>query len=443
MLLEFKTTNFKSFLEEMDFRMIPAPKQKDLEYSILKTNIANKEYKALSSAVIYGPNAAGKSNIIGAMEVMKCIILRGDIRNATNGASPNISTNKLELIPNISCKESIPTSFYIKFIENNLLIEYEIDIDLGLFMQEDYQRKILKEKLKINEKDIFERNDDIVFNNLKTIDRYMINGFKENEKNLQLLANNNLNSEELFLTNGFKMLFSSKLTNIILDWFKNKFLVIFRANEVEVHQTLNASDNQKIYFEKTTNEAAKIFGTNSSALAYIIPEDKDQSQLYSIFDEDDKSMGLLAKYFESYGTIRFINMFPIIIKALVTGSVLILDEFDAHIHPMAIMSIVNIFHDDEINKNHAQLIFNTHNPIYLSSYIFRRDEIKFVEKDNETNLSEHYSLSDFKTSGSNPVRTTDDYLKHYFLGRYGAIKDIDFSDLVEEIMNHYMETNHE
>ncbi|MCD8027285.1 MAG: ATP-binding protein [Erysipelotrichaceae bacterium] len=363
MLLEFKTTNFKSFLEEMDFRMIPAPKQKDLEYSILKTNIANKEYKALSSSVIYGPNAAGKSNIIGAMEVMKCIILRGDIRNATNATSPNISTNKLELIPNISCKESIPTSFYIKFIENNLLIEYEIDIDLGLFMQEDYQRKILKEKLKINEKDIFERSEDIVFNNLKIIDQYMINGFKENEKSLQLLANNNLNSEELFLTNGFKMLFSSKLTNIILDWFKNKFLVIFRANEVEVHQTLSSSDNQKIYFEKTTNEAAKIFGTNSSALAYITPKDKDESQLYSIFNEDDKSMGLLAKYFESYGTIRFINMFPIIIKALVTGSVLILDEFDAHIHPMAIMSIVNIFHDDEINKNHAQLIFNTHNPI--------------------------------------------------------------------------------
>ena len=45
MLLEFKTKNFKSFLEEMDFVMTPAPKQKGLEYSILKHKIGKKTYK--------------------------------------------------------------------------------------------------------------------------------------------------------------------------------------------------------------------------------------------------------------------------------------------------------------------------------------------------------------------------------------------------------------
>ena len=43
----------------------------------------------------------------------------------------------------------------------------------------------------------------------------------------------------------------------------------------------------------------------------------------------------------------------------------------------------------------AQLIFNTHNPIFLNANIVRRDEIKFVERDDETHLSAHYSLSDF------------------------------------------------
>lgn len=61
---------------------------------------------------------------------------------------------------------------------------------------------------------------------------------------------------------------------------------------------------------------------------------------------------------------------------------------------MALMSIINIFHNDEINVNNAQLIFNTHNPIFLNSNIFRRDEIKFVERDDDNNNSILYSLSE-------------------------------------------------
>ena len=57
MLLEFQTKNYKSFKDTLAFSMIPAPKQKDLEYSILKKKIMGIEHKVLSSAVIYGPNA--------------------------------------------------------------------------------------------------------------------------------------------------------------------------------------------------------------------------------------------------------------------------------------------------------------------------------------------------------------------------------------------------
>ena len=39
----------------------------------MKTKIKGKEIKGLSSSVIYGPNAAGKTNIIGAMDVLRAI----------------------------------------------------------------------------------------------------------------------------------------------------------------------------------------------------------------------------------------------------------------------------------------------------------------------------------------------------------------------------------
>ena len=107
------------------------------------------------------------------------------------------------------------------------------------------------------------------------------------------------------------------------------------------------------------------------------------------------------------------------------------DEFDASIHPMALMSIINIFHNDEINIHHAQLIFNTHNPIFLNSNLLRRDEIKFVERDEESQQSVLYALSDFGTTGEKGVRKHEDYMKNYFISRYGAIQDVDFTPIFE------------
>ena len=432
MLLQFKTENFKSFLDEMNFSMTPAPKQKDLEYSILEHKIGNKTYKGLCSAIIYGPNASGKTNIISAMDVFKEIVLKGNIRNSDELRSPNISEGKLELIPNNLNRYPKPTKFYIRFVEGELLVEYELKIDLGLFLDRNYQRKIEFESLRINDKTIYERTDQIEFFNLKSIEKYLITEFRENEDSAKAIARNNLNETELFLTNGFKMMFSSKIVSFILEWFEEKFIVIYRADATEIKSKLDNTEGGKIFINRTTNDAAKLFGINSNALGYVVPEDGGEPQLCSIFK--DNGVAIPAKHFESYGTVRFINMFPLILKALVEGSVLVLDEFDANIHPMALMNIINIFHDDDINKKNAQLIFNTHNPIFLNANIVRRDEIKFVERDDETHLSTHYSLSDFKTSGSNGVRKADDYLKHYFLGKYGAVKDIDFYDLFETLI---------
>lgn len=411
--------------------MTPAPKQKDLEYSILEHKIGNKTYKGLCSAIIYGPNASGKTNIISAMDVFKEIVLKGNIRNSDELRSPNISEGKLELIPNNLNRYPKPTKFYIRFVEGELLVEYELKIDLGLFLDRNYQRKIEFESLRINDKTIYERTDRIEFFNLKSIEKYLITEFRENEDSAKAIARNNLNETELFLTNGFKMMFSSKIVSFILEWFEEKFIVIYRADAAEIKSKLDNTEGGKIFINRTTNDAAKLFGINSNALGYVVPEDGREPQLCSIFK--DNGVAIPAKHFESYGTVRFINIFPLILKALVEGSVLVMDEFDANIHPMGLMNIINIFHDD-INKKNAQLIFNTHNPIFLNANIVRRDEIKFVERDDETHLSAHYSLSDFKTSGSNGVRKADDYLKHYFLGRYGAVKDIDFYDLFETLI---------
>jgi len=120
--------------------------------------------------------------------------------------------------------------------------------------------------------------------------------------------------------------------------------------------------------------------------------------------KNEKGTIIPVEFFESYGTIRLLDILPIILGVMKTGATLFMDELDASIHPMVVMSIIKIFHNDDINKNGAQLIFNTHNPIFLNKNLFRRDEIKFVEKDDKESIL--YALSDFGTSGKNGVRNS-------------------------------------
>ena len=96
--------------------------------------IGKKEYRALSSGVIYGPNAAGKTNIIGAIDTFKNIVLRGHIRNSDDRKTPNAAANSLELIPNSTLESPLPVSFNIKFTAEDMLFEYGFSMDIGEFL---------------------------------------------------------------------------------------------------------------------------------------------------------------------------------------------------------------------------------------------------------------------------------------------------------------------
>lgn len=441
MLLEFKTKNYKSFVEETTFSMIAAPKQSGLDYSLLKEKIKGKMVKGLCSSVIYGPNAAGKTNIIGAMDVFRAIVLRGNIRNSEEKSSPNPASATLELIPNNKAVKPEPVMFSVDFYEKEFRIQYEIKMDLGMFLDGEYSRKILSEKLTVNENEVFcrindSKGDNLTIGNLKVIKNYMSDISEQNRQSILEIAQNSLNKEELFLTNGFKLIISQNFVKLIVDWFATKCMVIYRADSMQLIKRFADPQKKAVYIEKTTDEAAKVFGINSNAVGYVVSDDEPETKLFSVFKniKGKKSVAVASEIFESYGTIRFINMFPLVIKAIQTGGTLVVDEFDASIHPMALMSIINVFHNDDINIHHAQLIFNTHNPIFLNSNLLRRDEIKFVERDDESQASTLYALSDFGTTGDKGVRKHEDYMGKYFISQYGAIKDIDFTPIFEELL---------
>ena len=296
MLLEFKTKNYKSFKEELVFPMIPAPKQKGLDYSILTEQIGKNRYKALSSSVIYGPNASGKTNLIGAMDTFKSIILRGHINNEDNKENPNTAACRLELIPNISNADK-PVSFSIKFIEEDLLIEYSLTAGIGEFAESSYNRKIIEEVLTVNEKLVFKRKNDLEIDSLKHIKKYMVNEFDKNKEILIKVAKNNLHDNELFLQNGFKNMFSSKLVTLITNWLDKKLVVILKSNAMQVNYNIDAPKKELIYIDKVIDKAAKEFGINSNALGFKIEGEENKAVLCSLINKDGKTKYIPAGLF--------------------------------------------------------------------------------------------------------------------------------------------------
>ena len=317
----------------------------------------------------------------------------------------------------------------------DLVICFSLSIDLGFFLDEKYRRKIIKEVLYVNEKLVYERNDDLSFGDFKAIKDYINEAFFANKNSALSLAKGSLRDEELFLTNGFKSIISSKLVNLIIEWIEYKLTVVYRADTVHSYKRFGAQEKDSLFVNNLLNKAAETFGINSNALGYAYDSSSKKTVLCSLTKNGKNAdIAIPADVFESYGTIRFINLFPILVDALVSGGVLVIDEFDASIHPMALINIINIFHNNDVNINQAQLIVNSHNPIFLNSNIYRRDEINFIDRDDVTHCSTHYTLADFGTTGQFGVRNNEDYLKNYFINRYGGIKDIDFTPVFETII---------
>lgn len=424
MLLEFRCKNFKTFREECVFSMKPTT-QRELLYSVLSNEVAGKKIKALCSSVIYGPNAAGKSNLIGAMDVFKSIVEQGHIRNISS-SFPHLAKARLELIPNSRQSKPVPVWFCIEFIAQGMLFRYEISLLLGKFMDRPFARKIESEILFINEQEIFRREETKIHFPTKGISTPL---FMPPDPKLQCKISSNLGGMELFLTHGFKSVVSNDLATIVTEWFREKLEIVYVSDMIQCMPPDNAWEGGKIIIPPFLSDAVKSFGICGSEIIYARRDESDSPEMMSIVNPDEKKMMhvMPVEHYESTGTIRFINILPLFIKAIISGSVLVMDELDVSLHPSSVISLIKVFHNDEINKKNAQLIFNTHNPIYLDTDLFRRDEIKLVDRDLETGESDLYQLSDF---GSGPgARKTNDYMKNYYVGRYGAVRHIDFSDV--------------
>ena len=150
-----------------------------------------------------------------------------------------------------------------------------------------------------------------------------------------------------------------------------------------------------------------------SIKAEILNNNKRLLNIYFYHLSRDGRSVPLNKDDESDGTQRFFEFIGPFVDILENGSVVFVDELHNHFHPLMTKFLINLFHDKNINKNNAQLIFTTHETTLLDQEMFRRDQIYFCEKNNKS--TKIYPLSDFK------VRKDNNLERSYLLGHFGAL----------------------
>jgi AAA15 family ATPase/GTPase len=122
---------------------------------------------------------------------------------------------------------------------------------------------------------------------------------------------------------------------------------------------------------------------------------------------------------ESAGTQRLAGLIGLILAALKTGGVFLVDELECSLHPLLMRELVLLFKKRRHNPKHAQLIFTTHNTDILDDSILRLSEIALVRK-TPANGTLVRRLVDAKKDGED-IRNVTNFRKQYLAGFYSGV----------------------
>ncbi|MCK5296217.1 MAG: ATP-binding protein [Alphaproteobacteria bacterium] len=429
MLIRFSVANYKSFYEETSLNMV---KTKERNHPHHINNDTSGDFKTLKSAIIYGANASGKSNLIKALAFFQSFVLNGRKRNQSIGIEHFL----------LSGKSGEPSSFEVEFKINKKAYAFGFKATDNE-IKEEWLYQIYYSEQK-PEKLIYYRKGQKLKEYGKSLPEKTANYLKERIPEAH--------KSILFITKAFEDSFD-QFKNVN-DWFKNLriitphhslkadiFLDIDNDNDfrkfiasslkyldtgiVDVSIKKVHVDSLKIStkyidimcrnMEEGQNVTVPYFLTNGEKI--LFQKKKGKIQAEKLFTHHKTKNNKIKKFDlkdESDGTKRIVDLLPLFYQA--EKAVLVIDELDRSLHPEISNYLVNHFLQNK-EKNDSQLIITTHETSLLNTATVRRDEIWFVEKNKEQS-SKLYSLSSFDQRYDKEIR------KAYLTGRFGAVPKI-------------------
>ena len=413
MLLQFYFSNYRSFEDEgiLDMR---ASGSNELSSHI--RNTLNE--KVLPVTAIYGANASGKSSVFEAFQFMALCVLESLSFSDDNKKNPyKLKVDSFKFSEN----REKPSEFEINYIDKKgkkeLYYNYGFRID---------NSGILEEYLASNTKTGVKRNEDYtyIFKRERNQKLYLDSSIEKFRENLEI----SLKEKTLLVSLGAKLNIDEFIR--VRTWFINTEVINF-SNSLYGALLENILPNNIIESEEVRKNLVSFINSFDDSIIDIEVEkisaidenDKDNYRVFTIHKSDKgTSTARISMNEESSGTKKMFSLYQTLLDVLEKGGVFFADELDIKLHPLLMRNILLTFTDKEKNSNNAQLIFTTHNTIYMDMDLLRRDEIWFVEKDN--GVSNLYSLDDITNEKGEKIRKDSNYEKHYLLGNYGVIPNL-------------------
>ena len=421
MLLEFRVRNYRSIRDEQVLSLVASSDGELSDTHLVPTGLKSLP-SAVRSAVVYGPNASGKSTLLFALNYMRAVVAE----SATviqPGQTYNVQAFKLD-----EAFAKAPTAFELTFLLGGVRHQYAFEMT---------PQRIVSESL-------------VVYRTAKPTQwfsrRLMDDGetyeyeFSTYLTGSRKVWQDSTRPNALFLSTAAQL--NSELLSPVFRTIVNSiaYLPAGSAFDPDITTSLLTTDEGRAAIRDFLAAAdisiadvqavarkgvRQHFVFHAGGMAPGSPEEREM--LVPVFPHTTpKGSAKFELHEESDGTQRLYGLAAPVIDVLKHGRVLVVDELDSSLHPLLVRRLISMFHDPSLNKAGAQLIFSTHDTSLLDHTLFRRDQIWFTEKDSDQ-ATRIYPLTDFSP------RKREAWERGYLTGRYGAVPF--FSEL-PDILKH-------
>lgn len=418
MLIEFSVANYRSIKDEARLSLVADRGREDRDTNVVEPPLAREARPPhlVRSVAIYGANAAGKSNVLGAMATMETMV-----RESARG---------LDILPMVpfrfdsACGEK-PTTMEIMIVAEGVRYQYGF---------ESTATTVVREWLFAWPRGRVQRWYE------RDADTYRFGETLAGDKEVWRRATR---SDALFLSTAVGL--NSEQLRPIFEWFVRRLHVAGGRGWSPAYSLECCEDDRKkaiidflrsadlaisdLTLSKEDFDPEMLPNEMPAALRNQLREDlkgTDVAALKLMHETSEGQRGELALEEESDGTQKMFALAGPWIDALQHGFVVVLDELHDNLHPSLVRFLVDSFHDPRQNKHGAQLVFTTHETSVLSQDVFRRDQIWFCERD------EHLATTLFALNEFRPRKGLVNLERAYLSGRFGALPFISPRQRVEE-----------
>lgn len=425
MVLQFSVSNFRALRGLQTLNLAASNYDKTLQENTLDPDLPGLKGKRwLKGAAIYGANASGKSTLIEAMEA-----LSDWVGQSAKTIDPEESIPFIEPFALDPAAAEEPTAFAITFVAEKVRYEFRVAATENLVVHESLRAWPLgKEQIwferdwnKEKEAHVFSpetpvglpRNRDIEQRTLRNM-LYLSKAVAENRKEVQP-AFRWLVSQFRFLDlstraslgGGFTLGQIDGNDEVLKEKIRNalKYADLGLVNAIAVEKEPDAEMLASL--QTMAPELAKSLRVKGQKRHRFM-----QPQLFH--QGSGNTTVPLDWDRESAGTQRFFALIGPWLDILENGFTVCIDEIETSMHPIMVRELLSLVFNSEQNRNGAQVIFTTHNPLFLDGTLLRRDQIWFTDKDEE-GAAHLYPLSEYQP------RQGESLIRGYMSGRYGAV----------------------